>query len=210
MPLLMAAIHTYDPPTDSPRGRHRSSGPVGTSSRVGPPVRSCIRETERAVNAGGAISGPTPGRFTITNVPLRFIILDAFALRDHQLIDAPEWTSSAAYDITAKYPEGSKPTQQEIRAMMQALLADRFGLKVRRELPSYDLVLSRRDGALGPQLTRSDVDCEQWLAGKRPQLGAGGPSPVMPTGLRPACVSGASNIAGGHPRCASSTPPSWC
>ena len=144
-----------------------------------------------AVDAGGSISGPTPGRYTITNVPLRFIILDAYQLRDHQLIDAPDWTFSSAYDISAKYPEGSSPTPQEIRVMMQSLLTDRFGLKIRRErreLPSYDLVFARNDKALGPQLTRSDVDCEKWLADKKPQLGAGGPSPVMPAGLRPACM----------------------
>jgi uncharacterized protein (TIGR03435 family) len=144
-----------------------------------------------AVNAGGSISGPTPGRHTITNVPLRFIILDAYQLRDHQLIDAPDWTFSSAYDISAKLPEGSSPTPEEIRVMMQTLLADRFGLKIRRErreLPSYDLVLARTDKVLGLQLTRSDIDCEKWLADKKPQIGAGGPSPVMPTGLRPACM----------------------
>src|SRR5688572_13858254 len=88
-------------------------------------------------------------------------------------------------------PRAPLPPEQDIRPMMQTLLAERFGLKVRRErreLPSYDLVLARNESALGPQLTRSTVDCEKWLADKKPQLGAGGRSPVMPTGLRPACM----------------------
>ena len=37
-------------------------------------------------------------------------------------------------------------------------------------------------------VSRSEVDCEKWLAEKRPQLGAGGPSPVAPGGARPACM----------------------
>ena len=40
-------------------------------------------------SSASRISGPTPARFTIVNVPLRFIILHAYNLRDHELIDAP-------------------------------------------------------------------------------------------------------------------------
>ena len=48
--------------------------------------------------------------------------------------------------------------------MLRTLLADRFGLKTHREmreLPMYALVMARKDGALGPQLVRSTIDCEQ-------------------------------------------------
>jgi len=141
---------------------------------------------------GGSISGPTPGRFTISSVPLRFILLHAFELRAHQLVDAPAWTDDAFYDIAGTYPSGmTLPSDAEVRAMLRTLLADRFGLVTRREmreLPVYALVLARKDGRLGPQLVRSDVDCEKWIADKRPQLRAGGPSPVSLDGFRPACM----------------------
>ena len=54
-------------------------------------------------------------------------------------------------------------------------------------MPIYALVMARKDGSLGPQLVRSTIDCEQWIAEKRPRLGAGSPSPVAPGGKRPVC-----------------------
>jgi len=140
---------------------------------------------------GGGISGPTPGRFTVTNIPLRFIILDAFQLRDHQLIGAPDWTFTARYDVVATYPPGTMPTAALVRQMVQRLLADRFRLVTHvetREMPLFALVLARRDGRPGAQLVRSNTNCEQWLAEGRPQMGAGGRSPVAPGGARPACM----------------------
>jgi uncharacterized protein (TIGR03435 family) len=145
----------------------------------------------KSVGESGIISGPTPGRFTVTNIPLRFILMYAYDLRGHQLVGAPEWASTAAFDIIGTYPPGTTPTVESHRLMLQTLLADRFGLRVHREtreLPMYALVLARSDGRLGPRLAPSSVDCDKWLAEKRPQLGAGGPSVVAPGGARPACM----------------------
>jgi uncharacterized protein (TIGR03435 family) len=153
-----------------------------------------IRENKSASQIS-RISGvdlpATPGRFTVTNVPLRFIIFHAYELRAHELIGLPEWTESTPFDVTATYSPQSAPTDQDVRLMLRTLLADRFGLVMHtetRELPTYSLVLARKDGKLGPQLTRSDVDCDKWIAEKRPQSRAGGPSPVSPDGFRPACM----------------------
>jgi len=147
-----------------------------------------VRQNASASSASR--TAPVPGRFTIVNVPLRFIVLDAYGLRDQQLIDAPEWTNTIAYDISATYPGGITPTEAETRLMLQQLLEDRFQLSLRtetRELPVYRLVLARKDRQLGPRLVRSNVDCAAWLAEKRPQIGMGGSSPV-PGGRRPACM----------------------
>jgi uncharacterized protein (TIGR03435 family) len=61
-------------------------------------------------------------------------------------------------------PLASAPGGLPVRllAMERALLADRFRLKVHqetRQLPVYDLVVSRSDGRLGSRLTRSDGKC---------------------------------------------------
>src|SRR5688572_7226145 len=139
-----------------------------------------VKENTSGSGAGG-IAPPTPGRWRITNTPLRFIVLEAFDLRDHELIGSPEWTESTAFDITATYSAEPALTRQATRAMLRTLLADRFGLKTHREmreLPMYALVMARKDGALGPQLVRSSIDCEQQRAENRPQPGAGSPSPV--------------------------------
>jgi uncharacterized protein (TIGR03435 family) len=132
----------------------------------------------------------TAGRFTAVNTPLWFLILEAYGLKGHELIGAPDWTGTTMYDIVATYPGGAAPTEAERHRMLQQLLAERFQLRMRRERRDtdvYRLVLARGDGRLGPQLVRSDVDCETWVAEKRPQIGAGGPSPV-PGGRRPACM----------------------
>jgi uncharacterized protein (TIGR03435 family) len=63
---------------------------------------------------------------------------------------------SVPYDIEAR-PEGS-PQLQRWQLTIQALLADRFQLRIHREtkeLPIYALVLARKDGALGPSLTKA-------------------------------------------------------
>jgi uncharacterized protein (TIGR03435 family) len=170
-----------------------SGAALGQDAASGPPlafeVASVKENTSRS--QGGRLSGPDPGRFTATNIPLRFLILDAFGLRDHEVVGAPDWTFTTPYDITATYPPGLQPTQPQLRLMLQKLLTDRFGLMTHREtreLPIYALTLARIDGRLGPQLARSDVDCDKWLAEKRPQINAGGPSPVAPAGFRPACM----------------------
>jgi uncharacterized protein (TIGR03435 family) len=137
------------------------------------------------------ISGVTPGRFTASNTPLRFIILYGYQLLDHQLIGAPDWTASTGFDIAATYPAGQRPTDREVRSMVQNLLGDRFRLTAHREQregPMYALIFARKDGRLGPRIRRSDVDCEKWIADKRPQVGTGGPSAVAPGGMRPACM----------------------
>jgi uncharacterized protein (TIGR03435 family) len=136
------------------------------------------------------ISGSIPGRFIVTNTPLRFLILHAYHLLDHQLISLPEWTSDVRVDITASYTPGSTPTDGEIRLMLQKLLAERFDLAThheQRELTTYTLVVAK-EGRLGPRLHPSDVDCQKWIAEKKPQTDAGGPSPVTPSGKRPACM----------------------
>jgi uncharacterized protein (TIGR03435 family) len=148
-----------------------------------------VKENTSGSGVGG-IAPPTPGRWRITNTPLRFIVLEAFGLRDHELIGAPEWTESTAFDITATYSAEPARTLQDTRAMLRTLLADRFGLKTHREtreLPTYTLVVARKDGALGPQLVRSTFNCDQWVAENRPQTTAGKPSPLAPGGRRPVC-----------------------
>jgi uncharacterized protein (TIGR03435 family) len=153
-------------------------------------VASVKENTSVSDTAPFGIMAPTPGRLRIVRTPLRFILHYAFQVRDHQLIGAPEWVDSASFDITATFPVDPPRTEDDRRAMLRTLLAERFGLKThreKREVPIFALVMARRDGALGPQLVRSTIDCDQWVAGNRPRIGAGSPSPVAPGGKRPVC-----------------------
>jgi uncharacterized protein (TIGR03435 family) len=56
------------------------------------------------------------------------------------------------------------PTKEDRAAMLRTMLADRLKLAVhveKREQDAFDLVLARKDGRLGPGLTRSTTDCSQ-------------------------------------------------
>jgi len=130
----------------------------------------------------------TPGgMLTVTNNNLRNIIRNAWNITNDQIVGGPDWIDSERFDITAKASAPFK--QDEARAMLQALLADRFGLATHmetRELPVYLLVLARKDGALGPQMKKSDVDCAALFA----SVTAGGKMPErLPNGNLPCGIS---------------------
>jgi uncharacterized protein (TIGR03435 family) len=130
----------------------------------------------------------TPGgMLSVTNNTLRNIIRNAWNITNDQIVGGPDWIDSERFDITAK---AAKPFgQDEARSMLQALLAERFGLATRnetRELPVYLLVLARKDGALGPQMKKSDLDCAALLAA----VTAGGKMPErLPNGNLPCGIS---------------------
>jgi uncharacterized protein (TIGR03435 family) len=96
------------------------------------------------------------GRVTITNMTLKELIVIAYRIQPFQISGGPAWLDSIHYDISAK-PE-NPPKDGELPLMIQALLADRFQLTIRREtkeLPIYALVVAKKDGKLGPGLTES-------------------------------------------------------
>lgn len=107
------------------------------------------------------------GNFRTSNVTLKAIIQYAFDMPQSRIVNAPAWTSSQPFDIDAKSiddalnqrlhnlpSDQAKPIKL---AMIQALLADRFGLKThreQRELPIYELAVAKGGAKLTP--TKSD------------------------------------------------------
>jgi uncharacterized protein (TIGR03435 family) len=88
----------------------------------------------------------SPGHFTMRNVPLRHAILWAYDLKDYQ-VSGPEWIRvDERYDIVAK-AAGPVPESQ-VRLMLQALLTERFQMKVHREAKEFSVyVLTTGKGA---------------------------------------------------------------
>jgi len=126
----------------------------------------------------------TPGgMLSVTNNNLRNIIRNAWNITNDQIAGGPDWLDSERFDITAKASAPFK--QEEGRAMLQGLLAERFALKTHmetRELPVYLLVLARKDGTLGPQMKKAEVDCAALFAA----VTAGGKMPDrLPNGNLP-------------------------
>ncbi len=172
-----------------------TSRPVGAQAQTTEITTPQFEVTSVKQNVSQSTSSNTnsqlPDRFVATNVPLRFLILDAYELRDHELVGAPAWTSDKSFDVIGTYPGARRPPAHEIHLMLQRLLADRFGLRVhreQRELAAYDLVVGRKDARLGPQIHKSEMNCATWIADGRPKTVAGPPSPVSPSGVRPVCT----------------------
>lgn len=107
------------------------------------------------------------GRFTAVNIPLVTLIRSAYRLQDSQLVGAPDWIETERYDITAKADRDLPPPPpfgppSTGMLMLQSLLEERFTLKVHREVreqPIYALVTAHAPPKLGPNLSKSDVDC---------------------------------------------------
>src|SRR5579872_3311036 len=114
-----------------------------------------VRPHDRNVTSGGFAF--QHGRLTISNAPLRNLIRNAYKVHDFQISGGPSWMDSERFDILAKAPEGSSP--EDLNRMLQALLAERFRLVIRRETresPVYALVVAKN----GLKMQRSAPDAE--------------------------------------------------
>jgi uncharacterized protein (TIGR03435 family) len=125
-----------------------------------------------APDARGRFISPGPGGgIRITNMTLKEMVEFAWSVQPFQISGGPAWLDSVHYDIVAK-PE-AKASFDEMRPMLQALLADRFQLRTHqetKELPIYALVLARKDGKLGPDLMKSkEGSCEKFDPSHPPQ-----------------------------------------
>ncbi len=105
---------------------------------------------------------------------------------DAMLAHLPEWVRSQAFVIEAESP-APNPTKDQMRLMMQSLLADRFKLAVHfetKEVPVLAMVLAK-PGMTGPRLRPHEkgLACDaKWTAPADPTA-----SIVPPAGWLPRC-----------------------
>jgi uncharacterized protein (TIGR03435 family) len=112
-------------------------------------------------------------RLDIGYMSLADLIVMAFRIKPNQ-ISGPEWMKTERFDILAIMPE--RATQDQVPEMMQALLAERFQLKVHREShedSAYALLVAKG----GHKLKESPPDPEA-PAGDSPSDGI-----KLPNGL---------------------------
>jgi uncharacterized protein (TIGR03435 family) len=112
----------------------------------------------------------TPDGIQLLNVWPATLIREAYQLGyNQQLQNVPGWTISDRYDIEAKIDAGDLPsfrklTFDQVREMLQPVLADRFKLLVHsqmKELPVYDLVVSKK----GPEFAVAKPPSEKYPDG---------------------------------------------
>jgi uncharacterized protein (TIGR03435 family) len=125
----------------------------------------------------------THGTLSAKNYPLLNLIVFAYKVPTAQgealLASLPVWTNSEFFDIEAR-TDNHDVTKDQMRLMMQALLADRFHLVIHRELRQvslYAAVLVKPD-TLGPHLRPHPADepCSNIYV----QPKNGGPQPPAP------------------------------
>jgi len=96
----------------------------------------------------------TGGVFRATNWPVFRLMGFAFkGVGNHFHDTLPDWAVSEGFNIEAR-SDNPHPTKDQMRLMVQAMLFDRFGLKIHYEehtVPAYAVVLIK-PGVLGPGL----------------------------------------------------------
>jgi uncharacterized protein (TIGR03435 family) len=100
--------------------------------------------------------GLAGGRYSASNAHLRQLIVAAyvdsvFALQGAEVNGLRGWAVTDGFDIQAQTEAGFTPTKQQTMEMLQAMLEDRFKLKIRREpksVPIYALVVDTNGSKL--------------------------------------------------------------
>jgi uncharacterized protein (TIGR03435 family) len=109
-------------------------------------------KTDNSGVAGQRISiEAAPGRLTMRNVTLISALRWAYDVHDFQIIGGPEWRNSERYDIVAR--SATAASDDELRRMLRALLAERFKLSVDVEskpAPAYVMTIGRNGHRLRP------------------------------------------------------------
>lgn len=109
-----------------------------------------------------------PGSLTMRNVSFRSCVRWAWNVVDYQ-VNGPDWIDRERFDIVAK--SGGAEPEEQLRLMLQTLLADRFKLAVHRqtkELPAWVLTVAKGgpkfkesteegEGSIEPNLQRMQV-----------------------------------------------------
>ena len=126
----------------------------------------------------GGPGTPDPERLTGNSVSLRDLVLSAYGVSRQQLA-GPGWIETTGYNINAKIPPGT--TKDQFRLMLQAMLEDRFKLKLHHEtrsIPAYNLVVAK-----GGLKLRDSVSLDACSAGARPIGGTCRESAIYQSGI---------------------------
>jgi len=91
----------------------------------------------------------SPGRFSATFENLMALISEAYGVPTQFISGGPGWAAEDPFDIEAR--AAGPADEDQIKLMLQALLVDRFQLKIHREtknLSVYSLTMGKRSAKL--------------------------------------------------------------
>ena len=158
-------------------------------------VLSVVRPN-RSGQGGGRLSVPIGNRFTARNVSVQALITaaygGAFPLRDSQIVGLPAWAGRELFDVEARQDgpavvdeKFDDPSVFEAFAIVRALLADRFALKVHQETREGPIYVLQRARPQTPGLRPTAIDCEAILrAGPTADVRGSDGRPLTPCAAR--------------------------
>jgi uncharacterized protein (TIGR03435 family) len=95
----------------------------------------------------GLDAGAQPGgRYTARNVPVMFLLTEAFGVKAYQISGATKGLDEDRYDIVAKANVSYELSNEQLKPLLQAMLVDRFQMKFHtetKEFPVYSLVTGK-------------------------------------------------------------------
>jgi uncharacterized protein (TIGR03435 family) len=106
-----------------------------------------VKPTPAGTFHRGPVNGPE--RFSRSGVTAKDLVSWAYDLEYFQIAGGPAWFTSEHYEIQAR--SGMPANSEQMRHMVQSLLADRFHLKLHREmreLSGYALVVAKNGSRL--------------------------------------------------------------
>jgi len=117
-----------------------------------PSFEAASIKPNRSTSASSS-SRMTAGQVNMENVSIRKVTLMAYGIPDDRsyALAGPDWLGDERFDIVARYPGGTP--QEQVRLMLQNLLAERFKLALHREtrqLPQYALVVAKGGPRIQP------------------------------------------------------------
>jgi uncharacterized protein (TIGR03435 family) len=117
-----------------------SQAPPPTEFEVASVRPNTLNDRIVAINVG-------PGdRFTARGYTLVLMMQRAYGVMDWNVSSGPGWIRSDRFDVSAKAPVTGNLAEQQLRPMLQALLAERFKLKLHKttkEMSGYALVVAK-------------------------------------------------------------------
>jgi uncharacterized protein (TIGR03435 family) len=131
-------------------------------------VKACKGQNSGGRGGSGGIGGSDPVRLYLNCRPLRSLIMMAYTVyaddpsilqvvRRPSIEGGPDWINQEFYFVEAKTERNASPAAMR-GPMLQALLEQRFHLKVHREtrgIPVYALTVTRKGPKLHPTLAGS-------------------------------------------------------
>ncbi len=118
-----------------------------------------IRENSAGAAGGDGSMSLKDGFLQVNNPLVKSLITSAYGVHEGLIFGLPRWAEEARYDIWAKVTDAdpavlNRMSREQRRALMAAMLEDRFHLRVHpvtKELPVYVLVIAKG----GPKFSES-------------------------------------------------------